>query len=176
MSFYIIEDDDGKLLTDYGDFDNTMIHARLYDEPLEPERCADEYGGHVVELVEKPTPVVASQEEADMLEKAKHNPTLRPSFMITEYSNSHKGNILGNDLEDRLMRAYVLGWTVEKPKLYVVFVPHTNRRIVYAKGIDGIDTMDVAFGNIPEGRFTQSEIDDNDLGGCEKTEVKQDGE
>ena len=109
MSLYIIEDRNGALR------DSSVNYK--YAKSLQQSKYPD---GHIVEMVPAKPKVQVSQEEADMLEKAKHNPTLRPSFMITEYSNSHKGYILGNDLEDRLMCAYVNGWTVEKHKRYVL--------------------------------------------------------
>lgn len=108
MSLYIIEDR-------YGALRDSSVNYN-YAKSLQQSRYPS---CHIVELVPAKPKVKVSQEEADMLEKAKH-PTLRPSFMITEYSNSHKGNILGNDLEDRLMRAYVNGYTVEKEKKYLV--------------------------------------------------------
>jgi hypothetical protein len=118
MSLYIIEDRYGALL------DSSVNYN--YAKSLQHRNYPD---GHVVEMVPAKPKVKVSQEEAEMLEKAKHNPTLRPSFLITEYSNSHKGYILGNDLEDRLMCAYVIGWTVgEKPKRYVLPMPGTEYR------------------------------------------------
>lgn len=115
MSLYIIEDR-------YGALRDSSVNYN-YAKSLQQSRYPD---CHIVELVPAKPKVQVSHEEADMLEKAKHNPTLRPSFMITEYSNSHKGNILGNHLEDRLMRAYVNGWKVEKPKRYVLPMPSGN--------------------------------------------------
>ena len=114
MSLYIIEDR-------YGALRDSSVNYN-YTKALQQSRYPD---CHIVEMVPAKPKVQVSQEEADMLEKAK-NPTNRPSFMITEYSNSHKGNILGNDLEYRLMRAYVNGWTVEKPKRYVLPMPGTD--------------------------------------------------
>ena len=107
-----------------------------------------------------------------MLEKAKH-PTLRPSFMITEYSNSHKGNILGNDLEYRLMCAYVNGYTVEKEKKYNVKVPHT-KDVWYFKASDG-NLLTICPANKKfRGEFTESEIEHYGLKDCEKEEVTDD--
>lgn len=109
MSFYIIEDDDGKLLTNDGYFDNTMVYARLYDEPSEPEHDVEEFGGHVVELIENPAPVVVSEEEAEILRMAKTSG--HPYGYI--YAHTHTAVN-----EDRLMRAYVNGYTVAKAKKY----------------------------------------------------------
>ena len=157
--------------------------STLFRDKLFALKQVSIYGGRVIELGEKPTPEVVSQEEADMLEKAKHNPTLRPSFMITEYSNSHKGNILGNDLEDRLMRAYVIGWTVEKPKQYLVKVKgHFERPTYYALRFNEY----LAFGyreqdqqklsDYPAYPFTDDEIIKYGLENCEKVEVSNKGE
>ena len=72
--------------------------------------------GKVIELVEKPAPVVVSEAEAEMLEGAKkqHN----PAWYIGINVDGRPGT------EDRLMRAYVNGWTVEKPKRYVLPMPY----------------------------------------------------
>ena len=108
MSLYIIEDR-------YGALRDSSVNYN-YAKSLQQSRYPD---CHIVELVPAKPKVQVSQEEADMLEKAKY-PTIRPSFEITEYSDSHKGYILGNDLEDRLMDAYVNGYTVAKDKRYLV--------------------------------------------------------
>ena len=108
MSLYIIEDR-------YGALRDSSVNYN-FTKALQQSRYPD---CHIVELVPAKPKVQVSQEEADMLEKSKH-PTLRPSFAITEYSDSHKGYILGNDLEDRLMRAYVNGYTVAKEKKYLL--------------------------------------------------------
>lgn len=55
--------------------------------------------------------VVVSAEEAEMLEQAKRNKY--PATLISNHTND----------EDRLMRAYVNGWTVEKPKRYLLPMP-----------------------------------------------------
>ena len=122
MSLYVIEDR-------YGALRDSSVNYN-YAKSLQQSRYPD---CHIVELVPAKPKVPVSQEEADMLEKTK-NPTNRPSFMITEYSNSHKGYILGNDLEDCLMRAYVNGWTVEKPKRYVLPMSGTEYHNIQMHG------------------------------------------
>ena len=181
MSFYIIENEHGNTMDYNGYFNCQISQTELFDEPNEPAKLAEELGGHVVELVEAPAKIVVSEEEAKMLETAKHNPTLRPSFMITEYSNSHKGYILGNDLEDRLMCAYVIGWTVEKPKLWNVKVPHSTDGY-YWRGISGqvhTYTEPDQHARVLKTEayvWTQKQIDDADLQDCEKEEVTDDEE
>ena len=170
MSFYIIEDDDGNTMDYNGYFNCPISKTELFDEPNEPAKFAEELGGHVVKLVEAPAKIVVSEEEAKMLETAKHNPTLRPSFMITEYSNSHKGYILGNDLEDRLMCAYVNGYTVAKETLYNVKVPYTDDSYFYKVDDDVCNAGDSFSVNLDDdtSRFTEAEIEHYSLQDCEK--------
>ena len=166
MSLYVIEDR-------YGALQDSSVNYN-YAKSLQQSRYPD---GHIVELVPAKPKVQVSQEEADMLEKAKH-PTLRPSFMITEYSNSHKGNILGNDLEDRLMRAYVNGYTMEKDKKYGVWVPHVKGKMYYKDG-RGSDDLDIASAdclNDKNQQFTLTEIEHYGLQDCDKVEVTDDDE
>ena len=177
MSLYIIEDR-------YGALRDSSVNYK-YAKSLQQSKYPD---GHIVELVPAKPKVQVSQEEADMLERAK-NPTNRPSFMITEYSNSHKGNMLGNDLEDRLMRAYVNGYTVAKEKKYVVYKNlggKHNTDVQYAQAyrlsahsetfswiitswiLNADDTNGSSF------QFTESEIEHYGLQDCEKEEVTDD--
>ena len=162
MSLYVIEDR-------YGALRDSSVNYN-YAKSLQQRSYPD---GHIVELVPAKPKVQVSQEEADMLEKAKHNPTLRPSFMITEYSDSHKGEILGNDLEDRLMCAYVNGYEIVEQKKYNVKVPHT-KDVWYYKSVDGnLLTICPADKKI-RGKFTEADIDNFGLQDCEKEEVTDD--
>lgn len=168
MSLYIIEDR-------YGALRDSSVN---YNFVKSLQQSKYPYG-HIVEMVPAKPKVKVSQEEADMLETAKH-PTLRPSYMITEYSNSHKGNILGNDLEDRLMCAYVNGYTVAKEKtLYNVKVPHATLGW-YAKrkdgsiGITGGPLGDVTKHRNPKAEFTDEEINRFNLQDCEKELIADD--
>ena len=165
MSLYIIEDR-------YGALRDSSVNYN-YAKSLQQSRYPD---CHIVELVPAKPKVKVSQEEADMLEKAKHNPTLWPSFMITEYSNSHKGNILGNDLEDRLMSAYVIGWTVAKPKRWNVKVPHAEKTL-YRKHDSGVLFASIYVGpqnHANDFLFTDAEIEHYGLQDCERVEVTDD--
>lgn len=132
------------------------------------ENMAQDKGGHLVELVPAKPKVPVSQEEADVLEKAK-NPTYRPSFVIVEYSNGHKGGILGNDLEDRLMRAYVDGYTVVESTKYNVKVPHMAGYF-YCKWWDGSLSPATILGNT-DTQFTEDEIKHYGLEDCERVEI-----
>lgn len=81
---------------------------------------------HVVPLVEKPQPVEVSAKEAEMLERLKSRNEY-PAELIHRYvDGSHNFSEWDDDREIRLMRAYVNGWTVEKPKRYVLPMPGTD--------------------------------------------------
>lgn len=162
MNLYVIEDR-------YGALQDSSVNYN-YAKSLQQSRYPD---GHIVELVPAKPKVQVSQEEADMLEKAKH-PTLRPSFMITEYSNSHKGNILGNDLEDRLMCAYVNGYEIVGQKRYNVKVPHTKDVWYFKASKAELLTIFPADDKKLRGKFTEAEIEHYGLQDCDKVEVTDD--
>ncbi len=91
------------------------------------KRTASDYGGHVVELVEAPSKVVVSEEEAEMLKRLRANEDMSPAGGIRNYFwGSAEGQNVDHkprwsrENEFRLMRAYVNGWTVEKPKRYIL--------------------------------------------------------
>jgi hypothetical protein len=149
-------------------FDDTYQGFASADKAL-IESYRESEGGHLVEMVPAKPKVPVSQEEADMLEKAK-NPTYRPSFVITEYSNGHKGGILGNDLEDRLIRAYVDGYTVVESTKYNVKVPHTREVWYYKSGDEDLLTICPADKKL-RGKFTESEIKHYGLEDCERVEI-----
>lgn len=129
MSMYVIQraldnkylsfSDDGDTVwnEDVGHFETDMHRALAW---------ATNYGGHIVELIEAPAKVVVSEEEAEMLERAK-NKLFQEAGVIYHYVKDHGGWQLGNDLGDRLMRAYVNGWTVEKPKRFVLPMEETKK-------------------------------------------------
>lgn len=161
MSLYIIEDDDCNVLTNECYFDNTMIYARLYDEPSEPEHDAKKYGGHVVTLIEDPEKIVISKEQAQLVKEA--HEYRWPAKYITD----HCGN--SNGLEELLMKAYVNGYTVVKDKKYNLVLGtdtggDTNALVKYNPCTDdelwlNTDTYtdDLKLGKLYQ--FTQEEID-----------------
>lgn len=169
MSLYIIEDR-------YGALQGSSVNYN-YAKSLQQNRYPD---GHIVELVPAKPKVQVSQEEADMLEKAKH-PTLRPSFMITEYSNSHIGNILGNDLEDRLMNAYVHGYTVKKKYLVYKVLADKQKHEYFAQAYQSTVNpgtvswfLNSKVQSESLAQFTEAEIEHYGLQDCEKEEVTDD--
>lgn len=142
------------------------------------ERMATEKGGHVVELAEKPAPIVVSEAEAEMLKRAKDD--YCAASVISAYSTEHIG-AMG---QERLMRAYVNGWTVEKPKRYLVFKQLPGK--IASNADDAIQATrsilsDKAVGwefrdrdylrDDDKYRFTDAEIENYGLQDCEKQEV-----
>ena len=174
MALYAIKKDDGTLVDTFGDTVNESLERSAYFEAepnkSEAERYARQFGGHMVELVEKPEPVMVSEDEAEMLEQAKRNKY--PATLISNNTND----------EDRLMRAYVNGWTVEKPKRWNVKVPHTTNSYYYDLGWgNGLETQNMKAGTQPlpgfrEAQFTQDEINKRGLQDYERVEVTYDGE
>ena len=137
MSLYIIEDDDGNVLTNYGDFDNTMVRAALYDGPLEPAVDIERYGGHLVTLIEEQK-VKLPREVGEELDEYKRGfehdidvlDLLTDVDDLSELLKTHKWlyNSDGDRSEhaNRLIDAYRYGWEVEKPKRYVLPMPGTD--------------------------------------------------
>lgn len=123
----------------------------------------------VDKLVEKPGPVEVSEAEADMLELAKSD-LVRAPGTIKDYADTHHGWAMDNVLEDRLMRAYVNGYTVKKPKRWNVRVPHTKEVWYYKSGDADLLTICPADKKL-RGMFTDAEIIKYGLQDCERVEV-----
>lgn len=127
MKLYVVKNDDGKLWDyDHSCWSNSnggnYTSGKSYAEDT-----VDFRGGHVVPLVEKPEPVEVSEEEAEMLESLKDG-DLMPIGELS-YFIGHAEQLTEKESikrEDRLMRAYVNGWTVKKPKRYVLPMAGTN--------------------------------------------------
>lgn len=95
----------------------TLFKDKSYAEAQSMGRRA-----HVVELVEAPAKVVVSEEEAEMLERAKAS-----GYPVSAISGwCYEGEEDLTDVEDRLMRAYVNGYTVAKEKRYQLKVPYAD--------------------------------------------------
>ncbi|NVO89455.1 DUF1642 domain-containing protein [Lactobacillus rhamnosus] len=129
------------------------------------------YGGHVVELIEKPNPEVVSKEEAKILDRAKTDSY--PANYISMNAHPDPGANGTSYEELRLMRALVNGYTVAKEKKYNVKVPHTKDAWYYKSLGAGL------LANSPEdkklrGKFTEAEIEHYGLQDCKKEEVTDD--
>jgi len=145
------------------------------------KNTAKDHGGHVVELVEDPAKVVVSEEEAEMLEQLRTDENASPAGAIRNYfwgsvegQNDDNKPRWSRENEARLMRAYVNGWTVNKPKLWNAKVPHTADELYWKRGNGNIGctgawrTDDEIVRNQT---FTDAEIEHYGLQDCEKTEV-----
>lgn len=165
MSMYAVKNDNGEFaFCEIGKQHGETGFGTIWTELNKPyaQLTADDTDGHVVELIEKPAPVVVSTAEAEILERAKKKDA--PAWII--YSNSVSAS------EDRLMRAYVNGWTVEKPKRWNVKVPHTKKAWYYQYGDTDLLTIFPADKEL-RGKFTESEIEHYGLQDCEKEEVTE---
>ncbi|AQG74088.1 hypothetical protein AWJ15_14440 [Lacticaseibacillus rhamnosus] len=116
---YAVKNDEGKYW-DFGEtngffsFSNVDVPVTL-DKDLATE-VAINSGGHVVTFVDEPEKVVLSEKQAKIVEKARVSDI--PATYISACTN--------NGEEILLMNAYVNGWTVEKPKRYVLPMSGTD--------------------------------------------------
>jgi hypothetical protein len=112
---YVVKNDNGEFSDACGTFGWWGYLISGYDAQKVADNLAENNGGHVVELIEKPEPVVVSEEEAEMLEQAKQNTN---PFYILWWNNTTVTN--DHNQQERLMRAYVNGWTAKKPKRFAL--------------------------------------------------------
>jgi hypothetical protein len=168
MSLYAIRNDEGLLMDDLGQFEHDRDVCAFHSKS-DAKDWADNKRGHVVELTKKPAPIVVSAEEAEMLEQAKDD--YCAASVISAYSKEHIG-AMG---QDRLMRAYVNGYTVAKDKKYNVKVP-----LVQAQGglwfyINSEDKLGATYLPKMAKKFTIEEIEHYGLQDCDKVEVEENG-
>ena len=176
MSLFAVKNDKGLLMDDLGQFKRERDVCAFHSKS-DAKDWADNKHAHVVELIDKPAPEVVSEDEAEMLKKAKDTTVWRPAAVISAYAyDNTKDPDIEALLEDRLMRAYVNGWTVDKPKHYFVRVPHANLHYYYKKCDSGevIPVWDME--TEPPTQFTAAEIDHYGLQDCERVEIKQEDE
>lgn len=131
------------------------------------------YGGHVVELIEKPNPEVVSKAEAKMLDKAKT--ASYPANYISMHAHPDPGANGTSYDELRLMCALINGYTVANEKKYNVKVPHTKEVWYYKSGDTDLLTICPADKEL-RGKFTEAEIEHYGLQDCEKEEVTDDAD
>ena len=172
MSLYAVKNDEGKWLgVDRNGSDHWQAsHGDIYSGWFSANERASVFGGHLVELVEAPAKIVVSEEEAEMLERTKSREEYPAKFIHRYVYDSHNFSEWDYDREDRLMRAYVNGWTVEKPKRWNVKVP-----LVQSQGglwffINSEDKLDATWLQGLAKKFTIEEIEENGLQDCEKVE------
>ena len=125
MSLFAVKNDKGEWLysDEYNDWVDQLSQATFYDtfEDADDDiECWELSNAHVAELVEAPEKVVVSEEEAAILTRAKEENSYALSI-LHHYAGEHGGYLLGNkSFEDRLMCAYVIGYTVAKEKRYQI--------------------------------------------------------
>jgi hypothetical protein len=169
MTMYVIEDDNNWVLDrTYHEFTNDVDRAMLFDEPIALAKYAKNYGGHVVELVEKPeraTLELTSDQEQGLA-------ALKDEFLCEADQFARDSGIsLGSNVFQLFADGYDV---VRKPKRWNVKVPHTKTLIYYK--IKDVDDLGAAQSD-SKGEwveFTAAEIDHHGLQDCEKEEVTDD--
>ena len=174
---YVVKNDEGE----YWDFSRSKWSTNADGDftccLTNANAAAYSYHGHVVALVEVQKPEVVSQKEAEILKEALKDDNYGAGLIsdyVDEYWDDY-GSLNRTHVQDRLMRAYVNGWTVEKEKekKYNVKVPHTKEAWYYQYGDTDLLTICPADKEL-RGKFTESEIEHYGLQDCEKEEVTED--
>ena len=111
---YAVKNNEGKYLD--CEYEKFLPLSESYCPTMVSEDNAkaivNDYGGHVVTLVEEPKKVVLSKKQAKIVEGARD--ATYPASYISNYTNSH-------DCEENLLiNAYVNGYTVAKEKKYLL--------------------------------------------------------
>lgn len=135
------------------------------------ESVARDFDAQVVPMVEKPKKEEVSEREAALLVKAKLS--ANPASFI-----ERGARMLDPNGENRLIWAYVNGWKIIKPKRYLVKVEGLFDRPTYyaltAYGFVGFGYLEAdkrRASDYSAHHFTQVEIDEHHLQGCQKIEV-----
>ena len=167
LKLYAVKNDEGKYWDcEYAEF---LPLSESYCPVMVSEDNAkafvNDYGGHVVELIEKPNPEVVSKAEAKMLDKAKT--ASYPANYISMHAHPDPGANGTSYDELRLMCALINGYTVANEKKYNVKVPHTKEVWYYKSGDTDLLTICPADKKL-RGKFTEAEIEHYGLQDCEK--------
>jgi len=164
---YAVKNDEGKYwsfndVDEFWQLDGVICPATLSEAIA--KYTADEYGGHVVTLIEEPEKVDLTKEQAKIVEDA------HCFYLPARYISINSGE----DEEELLINAYVNGYTVAKEKKYNVKVPHTS--LYYWKKLDSGLSINDLFANdkFDALKFTEAEIEYYGLQDCEKVEVTDD--
>lgn len=169
---YVVKNDEGK----YWDTgmppwwnDKTGSVFKRIDLAL---RLAKKYDGHVVTLIEEPEKVVLTKEQAGIVENARDKEI--PATYISD-----SANLAVSGEEELLMKAYVNGWTVERPQRWYVKTPDNwmgkeKQGWLFKIGgsINTISEKDCE--HTADEQFTEAEIEHYGLQGFEKEEVTDD--
>ncbi|EKQ20916.1 hypothetical protein LCAUCD174_0877 [Lacticaseibacillus paracasei] len=173
---YVVKNDEGEFLSFSDDGDSVWNKSvgHFETDKQRAKSWAYNYGGHVVTLIEEPEKVVISDEQAEIVEKARVSDI--PATYISARTDEYNGE------ESLLINAFVNGYIVAKEKKYNVKVPysedwhfqkyspeskrglHNNWRPFPAKDVDSNMSKELF-------QFTESEIEHYGLQDCEKEEV-----
>ena len=170
---YAVKNDEGKYW-DFADrdgfFELTFSSCPTTAEEEDAKYVVNDYGGHVVTLVEEPKKVVLSKTDA-----------LRQGWLVARYGRYNPdavSDILAKYKDEAwgMIDAFVNGYTVAKEKKYNVKVPYAVGNYFKKIGVDYCiagykDTVDLDE-NVAQ--FTESEIEHYGLQDCEKEEVTDD--
>nr|DAL02721.1 MAG TPA: Protein of unknown function (DUF1642) [Caudoviricetes sp.] len=175
---YMVKNDEGEYIAVTNGW---IVHwhensGDLFPSYQKASKLATTLGGHVVTFVEESEKVVLTKEQAEIVEKAHDS-----GYPATEIFS---GTDSGAGEEDRLMNAYVNGYTVEKEKKYLVYkelggkqkheqFAQAYRSSVYPGTVSWILTNEVTNGSFAQ--FAEAEIEHYGLQDCEKEEVTDDG-
>ena len=174
---YAVKNDEGKYLDcEYAKF---LPLSESYCPTMVSEDNAkaivNDYGGHVVTLIEEPEKVVLSEKQAGIVDTARVSDI--PATYISNHTDASNGE------ESLLINAYVNGYTVAKEKKYLVYkelggkqkreqFAQAYRSSVYPGTVSWILTNEVT--NRSFAQFTEAEIEHYGLQDCEKEEVTDD--
>ena len=172
---YAVKNDEGKYLD--CEYEKFLPLSESYCPTMVSEDNAkaivNDYGGHVVTLVEEPEKVVLTKEQAEIVDDA--HAAIWPATYISGLEDSSEQRLL--------IEAYVNGYTVAKEKKYLVYkelggkqknklFAQAYRSSIYPGTISWILTNEVKSGSWAQ--FTESEIEQYGLQDCEKEEVTDD--
>lgn len=185
------------LRLEIGDYDRLLGHGDVIDKfkdwqpPKEPvvfPSWMPSATDSLLDIIDKQL-VVIPQLVADFIESENHNEENREGTLVFEHYNSYKGNgncselhkWIANNFND-FLEAIVNGYTVEKEKRYIlkhidmseqyknesVYLAHCQyTKIQHEIYLDGTDMS-----KIKQCHFTQSEIDELNIGSYEQIKVK----
>ena len=178
---YAVKNDEGE----YWDFLDSYGFCALdvSDCPTTPskdqaELVADEHGGHVVELVEKPEPVEVKDSVSELLTRLRRELLHGDSAHCAYYYIDDLNNQHDMSIED-IFHAFDVGWTANPQHLWYVKTPENwmgNEKQGWLFKIGGsictISEYDRE--HTADEQFTAEEIDKYHLGDFEKVEVTDD--
>ncbi|WP_460348231.1 DUF1642 domain-containing protein [Lacticaseibacillus paracasei] len=140
------------------------------------KEIAEDNNGQPVTFVEEPEKIVITKEQAEIVENA------HDQKYPANYISGNSGLVASS--EEKLLNAYVNGYTVAKEKKYLVYktlggkqeheqFAQAYRSSVYPGTVSWILTNEVT--NRSFSQFTEAEIEHYGLQDCEKEEVTDDG-